>query len=121
MEILDCNLHGSWKLRSFEIVTEGVSSLWRAKAHGILIYSPYGYMSVSINSEQGTDEWVDSVLFYAGTYRVEGGTVVHDVTNATSASRMGSPMVRAAVLQGDELELSASGDFGKAVLVWGRA
>jgi hypothetical protein len=115
------NIIGSWKLKAFNIrETNGVVRDWRPNAHGILIYAPDGFMSVSINSDQRGEAWSDSLLFYAGAYAFDGETVTHQVSNATSSERIGKPMIRKAILRGDELELVAEGDFGLAILVWKR-
>lgn len=123
------NLFGSWCLRSFVIErADGTVDSWGRDAHGLLIYSPDGAMSVSINSSPKDIDAAnykavfDSVLFYAGTYQLrEGGIIVHHVTEATSLQRIGKEMVRLAKLIGeDTLEITGSGEFGTAKLQWQR-
>ena len=108
---------GSWKLSSFKIKKNELAKDWRSKANGLLIYTKDGYMSVSINSEEN-DNWLDSILFYAGTYQVNDGKIEHFVLNASSKSRIGRNMVREATLNDKYLTLQAEGDFGEAILVW---
>jgi hypothetical protein len=47
---------GSWRLKSFKIESpEGNIRDWGNQTHGLLIYSPDGFMSVSVNKEVPTD------------------------------------------------------------------
>ena len=110
---------GSWRLVEFKIKKNGLTKDWRRGAHGILIYSGDGYMSVSINSySEKKEDWIDSVLFYAGKYQIDGNSVIHNVMNATSNDRLNKPMIRTAKVKNKTLLLSAEGDFGKAILKW---
>lgn len=113
-------LVGTWKLKSFKLKKNDTWSNWRENPHGILIYSKEGYMSVSINSENKDRDWIDTILFYSGTYKIENDIVVHYVTNATDPKRIHKKMVRK--LSGNEdgslIKLSASGHFGEAILEW---
>lgn len=112
------DLKGSWTLEDFILEKDGFPRPWREGAHGILIYSPDGYMSVSINSKSREHSWIDSLLFYAGTYEVDGDTVTHQVLNATGEKRIDKAMVRKGQLNGNILELVTEGSFGKATLRW---
>ncbi len=111
-------LQGAWTLKSFLISNELGNKEWRSGAHGLLIYTLCGRMSVSINSKMMEASILDSLLFYAGTYQIDGSKIVHFVTNATEPSRIGKEMVREARLKGRVLTLTARGEFGKAELTW---
>lgn len=120
---------GSWTLSSFNIETGEEVKPWGRDAHGLLIYTSDGQMSVSINKavEQDperseTENQLDSILFYSGCYRVEGDQILHQVSNASSPSRIGKEMLRHVSWRGpNELELSTPQEsFGRAVLVWKR-
>ena len=118
-------LLGSWSLRSFTIVPKsGDPKPWGQNAHGLLIYADDGQMSVSINRDPESTgneakDAFDSVLFYSGTYQVQEDKITHQVTNATSLSRIGKEMIRFAKLNGDELTLTTPEEaFGTAILVW---
>jgi len=123
------DIQGSWLLESFEI--EGVDkkiALWGENAHGLLIYAESGHMSVSINRKLAKKSAVeaenifDSILFYSGTYRVDGSTITHQVTNASNPSRIGREMLRYAELAGDLLTLASPQEsFGRAILKWRKA
>jgi hypothetical protein len=64
---------------------------------------------------------LDSILFYAGTYQVDGSTIRHQVTNASSPARIGKEMIRHATLEGDVLTLvTPQESFGRAILRWRR-
>ena len=119
---------GTWRLDSFEIESkEGVRSPWGSNAHGLLIYSASGHMSVSINkdvvkeSSNELEDLFDSILFYAGTYQVEGNLIRHQVTQASNPSRIGREMLRYAEFNGDLITLTTPQEsFGRAILVWRR-
>ncbi len=119
-------VHGAWNLISFEIENpEGQRSPWGKNTHGLLLYSASGHMSVSINKDfESSDEGesadtLDSILFYSGTYVVEGDVIRHQVTEASNPKRIGKEMIRHAQLKGDALDLTTPIEsFGRAILVW---
>lgn len=119
---------GSWNLVSFELEKDGKATAWGSNAHGLLIYAPSGHMSVSINKSIEADldqseeqNILDSLLFYAGTYRLEGKVIRHQVTNASGLQRIGKEMIRYASLEGNLLTLSTDVEsFGRAILKWKR-
>lgn len=120
------DIQGTWLLESFDI--EGLDKKvapWGVNARGLLIYADTGHMSVSINRDLASKSSVeaenifDSILFYSGTYRVEGSTITHQVTNASNPARIGKQMLRYAVLDGDVITLSSPQEsFGRAILKW---
>lgn len=84
-------------------------------------------MSVAINKDVIRDsnqsevqDLFDSILFYAGTYQVEGSLVRHQVTEASNPARIGKEMLRYGEWQtANRLRLSTPEEtFGRAVLVW---
>ncbi len=123
------NYEGSWKLESFDITEpSGNVRTWGKNTHGLLIYSPSGFMSVSINrdnekkSGNEAKDLFDSILFYSGTYSDDGEVIRHKVTNASNPDRIGRDMIRYAKLDGDLLTLKSPVEgFGQATLVWRRA
>ena len=127
--IVTRDIQGAWYLESFEI--EGLDKKiapWGTNAHGLLIYAESGHMSVSINRELAAKSAIeaenifDSILFYSGTYLMEGNTIIHQVGNASNPSRIGRKMLRFASLEGDLLTLSSPQEsFGRAILKWRRA
>lgn len=121
------DIQGSWSLESFDIERlDKTTAPWGQNAHGILIFASTGHMSVSINRDlsQGDSEAqkiFDSILFYSGTYRIEGTTVRHMVQNASNPARIGREMIRYASLDGDVLTLKTPQEsFGTATLRWKR-
>ena len=61
----------------------------------------------------------DSILFYAGTYRVEENVVRHQVTIASNPARVGKEMVRFATLDGNDLTIKTPQEsYGTATIVW---
>jgi hypothetical protein len=122
------NIQGAWLLESFQIEDlDKKASPWGNGAHGLLIYTDSGHMSVSINRELAAKFTVeaenifDSILFYSGTYQIEGATITHQVTNASNPKRIGKQMLRYAELEGDLLTLASPQEsFGRAILKWRR-
>lgn len=117
---------GTWRLVRFDLEDlEGQVRPWGKNTHGLLIYSPSGHMSVSINkdiepSEDGEfSDTLDSILFYSGTYAADGAVIKHQVTEASNPNRIGKEMIRHAKLDGELLELATPKEsFGRAILVW---
>lgn len=118
---------GSWTLESFEIESpEKKSSPWGKQTAGLLIYGETGHMSVSINKAVEEDpeqteceNLFDSILFYSGTYQLEGSLIRHQVTNASNPARIGKEMLRFAELSGDVITLTTPEEkFGRAILKW---
>lgn len=125
---MQTSFFGTWKLESFEIEeTSGNVRPWGTGTHGLLIYSATGHMSVSINrnvenkSDVPAQNIYDSILFYSGTFKVDGKTITHQVTQASNPQRIGKTMLRFAKLDGDLLTLSSPQEsFGTAHLKWRR-
>ncbi|MEN9723351.1 MAG: hypothetical protein RJB38_1337 [Pseudomonadota bacterium] len=119
-------VYGTWRLVRFDLEDlEGQLRPWGTNTHGLLIYSPSGYMSVSINkdiepSEDGEySDTLDSILFYSGTYAADGDIIKHQVTEASNPNRIGKEMIRYAKRDGELLELATPKEsFGRAILVW---
>ena len=117
---------GTWALESFLIETpQGEARNWGANTQGLLLYTDSGHMSVSINKDVENKSTVeaqnffDSILFYSGTYFVDGMTIKHKVTQASNPNRIGKELLRFAALEGDLLTLvSPPESFGRAILKW---
>lgn len=117
---------GAWALESFLIEnTQGETRNWGANTQGLLLYTGTGHMSVSINkdvenkSAVEAQNFFDSILFYSGTYFVDGATIKHKVTQASNPGRIGKELLRSANLEGNLLTLiSPTESFGRAILKW---
>lgn len=121
------DIQGSWSLESFDIEKlDKTVAPWGSNAKGLLIYAPSGHMSVSINRDlqPGDSEAhriFDSILFYSGTYGIDGDIISHVVENASNPGRIGKNMIRYTDLKGDLLTLSSPEEsFGRAILRWRR-
>jgi hypothetical protein len=82
-------------------------------------------MSVHINREMDANTQdeskriYDAILSYAGTYKVEGDLIRHQVTQASNPARIGKEMIRYAAFKNGTLELSTPVEsFGRAFLIW---
>lgn len=124
-EITPANIHGSWSLLSFVIEKLDRSvAPWGQNSRGLLIFAPSGHMSVSINRDLGqgdsdVQKIFDSILFYSGTFRIEGSVVMNMVQNASNPARIGKDMIRYASLDGGVLTLKTPQEsFGTATLRW---
>ena len=126
-------LHGTWSLVSFEIENlDGIRKPWGTGTHGLLMYAPSGpmagHMSVSINKDIENDpeqteaeNLFESILFYSGSYQVEGDLIRHRVTQASNPARIGKEMLRYATIDGETLELATPREsFGRGILTWKR-
>jgi hypothetical protein len=120
---------GSWTLVAFEIESpEKKVTPWGKDANGLLIYADTGHVSVSINkavendpTQTDAENLFDSILFYSGTYQIEGDLIRHQVANASNPARIGKEMIRYAQLESDLLTLATPQEsFGRAILKWRR-
>ena len=126
--MLKSEIVGTWKLESFEIEdTEKKISQWGKNTRGLLIYSESDQVSVNIskdvevNSQNEAENVLDSILFYSGSYRVEGNLIRHQVTIASNPTRVGKEMLRYAEIDGDRVILTTPFEsFGRAFLIWKR-
>ena len=118
---------GTWVLESFEIESlEKKVTPWGRDAKGLLLYADTGHMSVSINKavesdpdQNASENLFDSILFYSGSWSLEGNVIQHKVTNASNPTRIGKEMIRFAELSGDLLTLTTPQEsFGRAIIKW---
>ncbi len=117
---------GVWALDAFTIhKTNGTFAPWGDGAHGMLIYTDSGHVSVSINRKVEKTEpeekgFYDSILFYSGTFEVVADQILHEVQNASNPNRVGRNMIRFASLEGSkQITLKTPNEeWGHAVLVW---
>ena len=113
---------GEWSLQDFTIESNDKIRPWRTNAHGLLIYTLSGYMSVSINGDEAEklahSKTANSILFYSGRYRIVENMIIHEVINASDANRIGKEMIRTAFQEKDKLILVGKGEFGTATLTW---
>lgn len=121
------NILGTWELARFEITAnDGSVMKWGPNPRGQLIYTDDGHMSVAINrdpqpADSEAQSILNSILFYAGTYAVDGDIIRHKVTLASNPERVGRDMVRYAEIHGDEIHLKTPKEtYGVANLVWRR-
>ena len=125
-EHVNIEVMGSWSLVSFEIEDQqGNRRNWGTNSQGLLLYTSSGHMSVSIKkdvekkSDNEAQNIFDSILFYSGTYAVDGKTIKHKVTQASNPARIGKELIRYAELSNNVLTLeSPQESFGKAILKW---
>ena len=120
--------NGTWQLEAFTITQpEKGTRDWGTNVRGLLIYSSTGHVSVAINRDiinaaaPSDKELLDAMLFYAGTFSVNGTVITHHVTIASNPARIGKEMIRFAALAGDVLTLTTPEEsYGTANLVWRR-
>ncbi|MCB1843141.1 MAG: lipocalin-like domain-containing protein [Halioglobus sp.] len=139
--ISEKQLCGAWTLESWTIGysdREDISAPFGEEPDGLLLYTPEGWMSVSINARDRA-RLPEDVSFarippelkaaaygtsfhYAGRYRVEDGHVVHAVTHSLNPNFTGTEQWRHAELDGQTLVLSGKDEVGGITrfhaLVW---
>jgi hypothetical protein len=110
---------GAWRLKSFVRVTTDGRRYDQLGAHpdGYLIYSAEGRMSVlMVDGDRPAPQHSppdpaeraalhETMLAYAGTYRVDGDRVVHHIEMAWDQARLGSDQVRFFSFEDDRLLL----------------
>jgi hypothetical protein len=129
-------LIGTWRLTSQSMLTSDTNETSRPYGEhpiGYLQYSPGGHMVVflaaknikqpagSIYSDAERVEIHKAILgAYAGTYRVEGNTVIHHVLASWWPHLIGTDLIRYFELNGNKLTIKTaptkSADNGKEVV-----
>ena len=119
---------GTWELEEFEqLGPEGLCIRSLPESRGLLIYTEEGSMSVSMYRVPDTlDEAVlrnfPRDLYYAGSYKIEGEFILHEVKVALLEQHRGQSLVRKAHLEGELLSLEALSVEGRVLgkIVWRR-
>jgi hypothetical protein len=115
----DRSIVGAWRLKSFVRVTADGGRYDQLGAHpdGYLIYSADGRMSVlMVDGDRPPPQHAppdpaeraalhETMLAYAGSYRVDGDKIVHHIEIAWDQTRLGSDQVRFFSFEGDRLLL----------------
>jgi len=118
------DLVGGWLLEGWDVRGESrVIRPYGDDPSGLLIYSSDGWMTASVarsgrttldhpNPRRATvgsqAEAFAGYFSYAGRFRLDGSTVVHQVTVALDPAMAGTEQRRSALLEGDALVLGAS-------------
>jgi hypothetical protein len=135
-------LYGTWRLVSYtrEVVGTGErANIFGNAPHGFLTYGLDGRMSAIIVgdnrpkpldlaklTDQERAELFKTVVAYAGTYKVEGSQVVHNVDISWNKHMTGTAQTRNFWLEGRGLIISAGPQIGSdgseiiAVFTWER-
>jgi quinol monooxygenase YgiN len=111
-------LFGAWQLREFVTISaDKREKPFCASPSGTLIYESGGSMSVGINCPDG------HILFYSGSFKVRGTTVIHQLANASDPALIGHELVRTVdALRENELVLSGplGGSQDSIRIIWTR-
>ncbi|WP_025899163.1 lipocalin-like domain-containing protein [Sneathiella glossodoripedis] len=128
------DLIGTWELKDWRVYADGEFHKFPMgeDAKGLLIYTREGMMNgflmrndYSQNTPR-TPARSEICLSYAGTYRLEGENVIHDVSLSTIPEWIGGPLVRSIEWKGDDLllktdpQIAANGKGYSNALLWGR-
>jgi hypothetical protein len=135
-------LVGAWRLASFQTVDEDgtVTHPRDPDPTGLLIYTADGQMSVFLGpasrknlpvadlrscSPEDVTGAVREIVAYAGTYTVQGNTVIHHVKHGLVPNWVGGDLVRRIQLDRDELTLTTTPlpfehQIRTAMLTWRR-
>jgi len=112
-------LHGWWRLVSFDMETRGVTERQKpfgANAFGRLVLSPNGQMMAVMTAESRKAGQSDadhlalfrSMLAYTGHYRVDGDKFITKVDASWNEAWTGTDQERFYELNGDRLEIVAA-------------
>ena len=119
-------LVGTWILEKSENpMPDGSVVSYCTGVHGMIIYTPEGYVSVALNcAEEGTgSEPADvsgSKFFYAGTYDFDGKSVTHKMLNSSQPELIGSGFARKVTIKGDHLILAGVNQGQEFAAYWVR-
>ena len=115
------DLLGTWELVDWRVFCNGEFYKFPMEEDGMgqLIYTDAGIMSGFLMRADYKDEPARSpaaavkCLSYAGTFRIEGDEVIHDVTLATIPEWIGNPLIRTIDWRGDQLLLKTEAEVGR--------
>lgn len=110
------DFHGSWKLISFHVETQGTNERQQpfgARPFGRLVLSPNGHMIAVLTAEGRKAGNADadhvalfrSMLAYTGRYRIEGNKFITKVDASWNEAWTGTDQERFHELKGDNLDL----------------
>jgi hypothetical protein len=143
-EIRPADIEGAWQLQSWVIHypdgREPGYPFGRQPA-GLLLYGPDGWMSATVHrserdsfptgiSPRQLDDTLVAAAYwsffhYAGTWRIEGDSVIHSVRHSLNPAMAGTEQVRRMALEPPRLTLSGvesiAGGWRSHELVWFRA
>ncbi|GAB3275003.1 lipocalin-like domain-containing protein [Parahaliea aestuarii] len=137
------DLVGAWQLESWTIGysnSDKLSNPFGEDPQGLLLYTADGWMSASVCRpdrsplpegesprtlpDAAKAEAYASYFHYAGRFRVQGGDVIHYVSQSLNPNFPGSEQLRHAELDGQTLVLSGKDQVGEVTrfhsLVWHR-
>ena len=116
----DHPLVGVWKLVSMERIDSEGTAVEARVLTGLLMYTPNGWMSEALEYQLPGSKLANTHVFYAGTYAVDGSTVVHQPKIHTNHDLVGMHLPRQFEVEGDRFTLTAPNPNGSARLVWER-
>lgn len=124
--LIPADLVGTWRLRSWVAEgDDGVEHPMGEAPEGLLVYTPGGTMITTIGRAGRTPidggdmlagpvdqrlEAMTSFIAYSGSFGVDGGDVVHDVTMSLFPNWIGTTQRRHVALTPDGRELTLSAD-----------
>ena len=128
------DLLGTWELLDWRSFRDGEFYKFPMgeDGKGQLIYTREGVMSGFLmradfgDELPGSDTKASRCLSYAGTFRIEGDEVIHDVNLATIPEWLGTPLIRTMEWREDQLLLKTTPQQGRDghkysnELLWGR-
>ena len=116
----DHPLVGMWKLVSMQRIDSAGNTVEATVETGLLMYTSEGWMSEALDYQMPGSELARTHVFYCGTYRVDGDTVIHQPLIHTNHDLIGQDLPRQFEVEGDRFTLTAPNPNGTAVLVWER-
>jgi hypothetical protein len=133
---------GTWRIESFvrEVITTGqrhnefgdqpsgyISYLPDGRMHAMLVADNRAKPTGGVPTDKEKAELFGTMIAYAGTYRIDGDTVVHDVVVSWNQLWTGSKQVRFFKAEGDTLTITTAvarsprdGQEGRTIVVFKR-
>ncbi len=105
---------GSWELHELTLEDKP----WRIKSTGLLLYTSQNRVSVAINGSDPEYSWDDNCIFYSGIFEIKEQQIIHHAIASCAKEKIGTRLIRDAVLDGDSLTLTAETPFGFGRTVW---
>jgi len=138
--ICDDSVVGTWKIQSFvrEVVATGqrhnefgdkpdgyISYLPDGRMHAMLVASNRMKPSGALPTDEEKAKLFGTMIAYAGTYRIDGGKLIHDVEVSWNQHWTGSQQVRFFKAEGDTLTITTAiaksprdGQEGRTIVVF---
>ena len=135
MSLSPNDLHGAWTLDEWFVEDSegGRTAPFGRDAKGVIMYTEDGNMTAIVRTaerflpagsatESQKAEAYSTYFNYAGTWRIDGDSVIHKIEHALDPNLVGAEMARLVERKGDRMVFSGTMADGKTknVIIWKR-